>query len=217
MCTNFSLIRSSGTDRLSNRLSIDPDSLVYARHNKPGSEISIVVEQNGDHIALDATWWLYLKQTEAGLKPDSRYFSVNTNYAKLPKKYEYKRSRCIVMASSFVESQNGNAPHEIRPEDESAMAFGGLWKTWRDQVTGDTVHSASIITLPGLPELAHIHRKAFPLWLPEDSYDIWLDPDVTNTDTFSDLLNPKIRKPLLAWPVDRALSKQPIGPAQRIS
>lgn len=222
MCTNFALIKSDGTAVLADRLGIDDRELRYSPDIRPGNVISIVVEEDGKRVVKDAIWWLYLRQTEQGLKPHPDYFSVNTNYAKLPQKAEYRQSRCIIMASAFVESQNGKNPHLLRPADGSALAFGGLWKTWSDkcptksqqndgQVSYKPVYSASIIALPGLPELADIHKKAFPLWLPKGVCDMWLDRSLTNTNCFADLLNPKLRVPLEAVPVDRATSKLQIG------
>ncbi|WIO73153.1 SOS response-associated peptidase family protein [Porticoccaceae bacterium LTM1] len=196
---------------MADRLGIDDRKLCYSPDIRPGHIISIVVERGGQRQVLDAIWWLYLQQTERGMKVNPDYFSVNTNYAKLPQKPEYRHSRCIIMASSFVESQQGKKPHELRPADGSAIAFGGLWKAWHDKATEQTVYSASIITLPGLPALAEIHKKAFPLWLPDDAYDPWLDANVTDTACFDDLLIPHLRAPLEAVQVDRASSKKPVG------
>mgnify|MGYP003722096601 FL=1 len=60
------------------------------------------------------------------------------------------------------------------------LPLGGLYKEWTDKVTGEEVTSASIITLPGIPALEQIHRKSTPLWLPEEAYDSWLSPEVTD-------------------------------------
>ncbi len=165
----------------------------------------------------DATWWLYLKQTDAGLKPHPDYFSVNTNYAKLTRKPEYKTSRCIIPASAFVESQDGKNPHLLEPADGSAIAFGGLWKEWLDKVSGELVWSASIITLPGHPVLENIHRKSMPLWLPETVYGAWLDPSNKDITSFSPLLEPALRVDLKATPINKAPLKQPVGESFIIS
>lgn len=219
MCTNFALIKSSGVTTLADRLRIDPEALRYGKGFKPGSVISIVVDTDTDadidtgsgRQVLDAVWWLYLQQTDAGLKPHKDYFSVNTNHAKLASKVEYKRSRCIILATSFFESQDGKNPHELAPADGAAIAFGGLWKHWVDKTTGEVIQSASIITLPGIPALEHIHRKSVPLWLPADSYDAWLSRDVTDTRQFADLLIPKLQTDLVATPIDKVSTQVPIG------
>ena len=211
MCTNFVLIKKNGTVALADRLQVDAAAFIYGPNFRPGSTISIVREYDGGRRVMPAIWWLYLQQTEHGLKPNKRYFSVNTNYAKLPGKAEYRTSRCIIPATAFVESQDGGRPHLLAPTDDSAIAFGGLYKEWQDKTTGEWVHSASIITLPGHPALADIHRKSMPLWLPESAYDDWLMAGTAGK--FDDLLTPALHTSLTATPIDRTTLKNPTGPS----
>ncbi|KZY37767.1 hypothetical protein A3754_10860 [Alcanivorax sp. HI0083] len=91
------------------------------------------------------------------------------------------------------------------------LPLGGLYKEWTDKVTGEEVTSASIITLPGIPALEQIHRKSTPLWLPEDAYDIWLSPEVTDVTALEGLLAPVIRADLMATPIDKVSLKQTVG------
>lgn len=211
MCTNFALIKKDGTARLAARLGVSDDDWVFSSNHKPGSQISVVCQNDGENRVLIATWWLYLQQTATGLKPHPDYFSVNTNHAKLAQKAEYRTSRCVIPVSAFVESQGGKRPYLLEPNDGSAMPFGGLYKHWVDKVSGEEVFSASIITLSGHPALENIHRKSTPLWLPDDALDAWLDPDMPNTEIFKDLLVPALRVPLRATPIDKTMLKNPIG------
>jgi len=213
MCTNFALIKTDGTAELGNRLLVDTGDFIYSSDFRPGSRISIITggpkDDPGQRQVLPAIWWLYLQQTDAGLKPHRDYFSVNTNYRKLPQKAEYRQSRCIIPATSFVESQDRKYPHLLEPRDGSAIAFGGLCKEWTDRTTGEIVYSASIITLPGHPALERIHRKSTPLWLPSEAYDKWLSPAVTDTTQFEELLTPTLQTDLIATPINKSSSKQP--------
>lgn len=211
MCTNFVLIKKKGTAALATKLGVDSAQFIYNENFRPGNQISIVRESGGGRVITPATWWLFLKQTDQGLKPHPDYFSVNTNYAKLPKRPEYKKTRCIIPASAFVESQDGKNPHLLEPSDGSAIAFGGLYKEWTDKITGEIVYSASIITLKGHKALENIHRKSVPLWLPEYAYDEWLGADITDTEHFNELLEPALRAELTATPIDKVMSKRPIG------
>jgi putative SOS response-associated peptidase YedK len=86
-----------------------------------------------------------------------------------------------------------------------------LYKAWTDKTTGEIIHSASIITLRGHEALERIHRKSTPLWLPEHVYDEWLDPKLTDTGKFSDLLTPTLQTDLMATPIDKTFSKNPIA------
>ena len=211
MCTNFALIRSDGTAVLAARLRVDEAAFLFNADIAPATRISIVTEAGGERQIKGAVWWLYLQQTATGMKPHGKYFSVNSNHRKLPQRPEYRSSRCIVPATAFVESQDGKRPHLLQPVDGSAIAFGGLWREWTDRQSGEIIYSASIITLPGHPALQQIHRKSTPLWLPAEAYDQWLDPQVTDTAVFADLLVPALRTDLSATPIDAARSKRPVG------
>lgn len=213
MCTNFALIKKNGVVQLGDRLGVDGNQFHYSDNIAPGQRISMVCNREGERMLLPATWWLYLQQTDQGLKPHKDYFSVNTNYAKLPKKVEYKKTRCIIPATAFVESQDGKNPHILEPENGSAIAFGGLYKQWTDRVTGEIIYSASIITLKGHKSLENIHRKSTPLWLPDDAIDDWLDDTITDTSLFEELLEPSLRSTLKATPIDKTMSKNPIAPS----
>ena len=211
MCTNFVLIKKDGTAELAGRLGVNAAEFLYTRNAKPGAAISIVTGAAGERRVRAATWWLYLKASAAGMVPDSKWFSVNTNYRQLPKKAEYRRRRCIVPATAFVESQERKNPHLLTPADGSAIAFGGLWKEWPDPAGGGAAWSASIITLPGHPALANIHRKSTPLWLSPDDFDVWLDPALTDTTALDHLLTPALQTELIATPIDAAFTKAPVG------
>jgi putative SOS response-associated peptidase YedK len=216
MCTNFTLIQKNKIFPFADRLDIDADSLIYGDF-KPGSQISIICNHQAKRQVLSATWWLYLQQTDGGLKPHKNYFSVNTNHKKLAQKVEYRKSRCIIPATAFVESQDGKQPHLIEPDDGRVIAFGGLYKEWLDKVTGEIVYSASIITLDGHKALEHIHRKSTPLWLPEEAYETWLDDSVTDTRMFDDLLLPSLRTPLIVTPINKTMTKKPISDSYTIN
>lgn len=217
MCTNFALIKSDGTAALADLLEVNQDDFLFGPDMGPGSTISIVVDSAAGHCVLSATWWLYLQQTPAGLKPHKDYFSVNTRYDKLAKKPEYRQRRCIIPATAVVESQNGKHPHLLEPADGSAFALGGLWKEWVDNATGEQRYSASIITLPGHPALADIHRKSMPLWLPQKAYSAWLSHAITDTHRFDELLSPTLRVTLKATPIDKARTKTPVGECFKVS
>ena len=213
MCTNFALIRKSGTAELADRLSVAEDDFLFTDNATPGSTVSIIFRRKEENQIGPAIWWLFLQQTDQGLKPHKNYFSVNTNHSKLPKRPEFRQSRCIIPATAFVESQDGKRPHLLEPANGSAIAFGGLYKTWTDKVTGEVIHSASIITLPGHKSLENIHRKSTPLWLPDSAVDEWLDPTITDMSRFSDLLIPALHTDLTATPIDKTTKKNPIAPA----
>jgi len=150
-------------------------------------------------------------KTEIGLSQHRDYFSVNARYDKVRKKPEYRHRRCIVPATAFVESQDGKHPHLLEPADGRAFAFGGIHKEWMVKVSGEFVHSASIITLPGIKPLENIHLKSVPMWLSEDADEKWLSLGVTDTGGLDYFLELALRCDLKATPIDKTFRKTPVG------
>jgi putative SOS response-associated peptidase YedK len=72
--------------------------------------------------------------------------------------------------------------------DESIFAFAGIWEQWKNP-EGKMVETCSIITTTPNPLLLDVHDR-MPVILPDDVYDLWLDPGYQKTDTICDLLKP---------------------------
>ncbi|UTA48048.1 SOS response-associated peptidase [Simiduia sp. 21SJ11W-1] len=196
-------------------LGLDDSQLRYSADCAPCNPISIITGNGEGPMVQDALWHLYLEPTATGFKPHPRYWSINTNWAQLPKKREFKISRCLIPATSFVESQDGKRPHQLQFEGE-AFCFGGLYKRWAHAQTGETVTSASIITLAGHPKLEGIHRKSLPLIFNQHQLadmQQWLNPALTDTTSLQPFLVSQLRLPLTAQPIDKSSSKNPIAEA----
>lgn len=178
---------------------------LYPLHDKPdiapGSVIQIVHQRGSSRIVSDAIWWLLLDP--ATLKPNYKYASFNSRSDKLNNSraiaYKpYRQSRCIIPASAFVEGLGDKKTYHKISIENSAIAFGGLYKEYINQDTGESVYSASVITLPPLmPEWENIHPKSMPLMLPfedEQIIDKWLDPDFRAVEEFTSLLEPAVNQ-----------------------
>jgi putative SOS response-associated peptidase YedK len=72
--------------------------------------------------------------------------------------------------------------------DESIFAFAGIWEQWKNP-EGEIVETCSIITTTPNSLLQDVHDR-MPVILPEDTYDLWLDPGYQKTDTIRDVLKP---------------------------
>ena len=175
----------------------------------PAAKVSIIHQTPSARVISDAIWWLLLDKKT--LKPNYRYASFNSRYDKLnvPQSISYKpyrESRCIIPASGFVEGLGDKKNYfQIEPV-KRAIAFGGLYKEWLNEQTGELVYSASIITLPPHPKLKHIHPKSTPLMLPYDNQhliDMWLNPDFKQADAFEDILNPTLHVAQRITPIDK--------------
>ena len=102
-----------------------------------------------------------------------------------------RKRRCLIPADGFYEwRKNGKVktPFCFTMADESIFAFAGIWDTWRNP-EGKAIETCSIITTTPNTLLADIHDR-MPVILPDDAYDLWLDPGFQKPDAISDLLKP---------------------------
>jgi putative SOS response-associated peptidase YedK len=103
--------------------------------------------------------------------------------------------------------------------ESGGLILGGLCREWRHHTTGEVKLSCSVITLPPHEKLKHIHSKAMPLILPQDSslLDRWLDPSYSEVGQFESLLQPHIPQSLIAQQIDKPMTHQALSEPQVIN
>ncbi len=217
MCGRFNVFDSPEVQILLKVLGMAGAQLRYSADVAPGSTISIIRESDQHRQVCDAIWWLMLdRQT---LKPNYAYASFNSRWDKLNTKgslaYQpYRQGRCIIPASAFIEGLGDRRSyHQIKLQNE-AIAFGGLYKHYLDPNTGESIYTASIITLGPLPQWQQIHPKSMPLLLPvQDSALInnWLNPAQQDVTPFENLLIPCISSTQVITPIGKPSQWNPIG------
>lgn len=198
-----------------------PEPRLSNRFTRATDKITIIREDHGQRQVDQAIWWLLLNRNNDGLSP-SKYTSFNTRYDKLnvPRSAGYKpfrQSRCVILAKGFGETEFVNKKpihyHDIEAIEGEALAFAGLYKEWVHPLTGMQVLSCSIITLPPHDKLKHIHSKSMPLILPQNdaSIDLWLDNSKHKVDMLEYLLRPFLPQNIIAYPIDKPSTYNPIG------
>ncbi|MBB5210189.1 SOS response-associated peptidase family protein [Microbulbifer hydrolyticus] len=207
MCSLFDVDDHAGIERFVDEHGIaHPQRMIFGRRRRPTSQVSIVTARHGTAEIENAIWHLYLQRDGDGWKPHKKYWSINSNWKKLGQRPEYRKSRCLIPASAWVESQHGDNPVEFSFGEHAPFFFCGLYKTW-----GDTL-SCSIITLDAHPDTKKYHEKSFPMIAPEDSGFIeqWLGP-AEDTMAFEPYLHASTEvggKQLMVQPVERATSTE---------
>lgn len=228
MCGRLNVIDDPGVIELCEGLQIALFSspLIVGRFIRATQAVSIVRQRNGVRRMDSATWWLLLDPTAEEFKP-SKYTSFNTRYDKLNTKgsagyLPYRHSRCVIPVKGFGETEYAGSKalhyHDLIAK-QGALLLGGLYREWINRHTGESVLSCSIITLAPHPKLSAIHSKAMPLILPQDSKLItaWLDEQNSNTEMFSDLLQPHLPQNLIAQQIDKPSTYKPVAPAFEIA
>lgn len=110
--------------------------------------------------------------------------------------------RCLIPADGFYEwKRDGKTkqPFCFEVGDGGLFAFAGLWERWRDP-SEQWVKSCSILTTTPNAVTSSVHDR-MPLILHPDSYDLWLDPGMTDVQVASELLKPYGAERMRCYPV----------------
>ncbi|MEW5248695.1 SOS response-associated peptidase family protein [Microbulbifer sp. 2201CG32-9] len=208
MCSVFDVDDSAGLEHFLERYGVNhPERMIFDRRRRPTQQISIVTARHGAPEVENAIWHLYLERDGENWKPHRKYWSINSNWQKLDKRPEYRKSRCLIPATAWVESLHGKNPVEFSYGEP--FFFCGLYKTWGDML------SCSIITIAAHPRTRKYHDKSLPMVAPADQNFVrdWLSGG-EDTASFEPYLHPHIEyagHPLSVRPVERATSTHYTG------
>jgi len=118
-----------------------------------------------------------------------------------------KLRRCLVPADGFYEWQKTGKtkqPYCFEVNEGELFAFAGLWERWKDP-GGKVLETCSILTTTPNAVTSAVHDR-MPVILDPDSYDVWLDPGMTNADAASDMLKPYSAHLMRCYPVSARIN-----------
>jgi putative SOS response-associated peptidase YedK len=118
-----------------------------------------------------------------------------------------KSRRCLIPADGFYEWQKNvktKQPYCFGVNDGSLFAFAGLWDRWKDP-GGQWIKSCSILTTTANTSTSSVHDR-MPVILDPDSYDLWLDPGMSNVEEVSELLKPYDARSMRCYPVSARIN-----------
>jgi|HubBroStandDraft_6_1064221.scaffolds.fasta_scaffold00329_5 putative SOS response-associated peptidase YedK len=113
-----------------------------------------------------------------------------------------KFRRCLIPADGFYEWKRTGTPKQpycFEVNDGELFAFAGLWDGWKN-AEGQWIKTCSILTTVPNAVTATVHDR-MPVILDRESYDLWLDPGMTNVQVVSELLKPYDAKSMRCYPV----------------
>jgi putative SOS response-associated peptidase YedK len=119
----------------------------------------------------------------------------------------FKYRRCLIPADGFYEwkrTLKSKQPFCFEVGDGRLFAFAGLWERWRDP-SGQWVKSCSILTTTPNGVTSAIHDR-MPVILESESYDLWLDPGMTDVQVVSELLKPYDARLMRCYPVSARIN-----------
>ncbi|MBA3483061.1 MAG: SOS response-associated peptidase family protein, partial [Pirellulales bacterium] len=111
----------------------------------------------------------------------------------------FRRRRCLMPAAEFFELGHGFHLAEHR-----TFAFAALWDRWRD-ADGAVVETCTMLTTEPNEVVAAVGHNRMPvIFIGEDEYDRWLDPEIVERPPLEDLMRPT---PGGIWHVHRPVAE----------
>ena len=102
----------------------------------------------------------------------------------------FRARRCLLPADGFYEwrrrGRGASRPHFVRLDGDRPMAMAGIWERIR-LTDGGILDTVAILTRPAVPEIRDIHHR-MPVVLPEERWDAWLDPELSDPALLRELL-----------------------------
>ena len=108
-----------------------------------------------------------------------------------------------MLADGFYEwrkSGDSKTPYYISLASGAPFALAGLWESWNDRQTGDSLQTATLITTAANAFMTPLHHR-MPVVLEAATAGEWL---AGSNDLLDDVA--AITPPLQAWPVDRRVN-----------
>jgi putative SOS response-associated peptidase YedK len=178
MCGRFTL-RTPVVDLLDRFQLVLPGFDVEPRYNiAPTQEILTAVSTGTDRRPVLMRWGLipfWSKDTSNAAR------MINARQETLTERASFKnlvnRRRCLILADGFYEwtmVDGSKTPMYITLPNGEPFAMAGLWDTWQDRETSQTITSCTIVTRAACEALEEIHDR-MPMTLSRDDEELWVN------------------------------------------
>lgn len=197
MCGRFSLTKEELEIEKRFNAKFYSNDLVK-RYNVAPSQLALVMTDEKPHELQHYKWGLipsWAKEASIGYKMINA--KSETIFEKPSFRNLIKNKRCLVIADGFYEwkplTLKHKQPYRIGLKGDDLFAFAGLWDSWIDKVTGEIIHSFTIITTSANELVAPIHDR-MPVILERDDEQKWIGRNISHDE---------IVKMLASYPKDK--------------
>ncbi len=213
MCGRYTyLFTWTQLQRLLSLLHRPPGELTPRYNVAPRQSVPIVrLDDHGQRVGVMLEWGLvpsWSKDPSVDVRPiNARGESM---FSKPTFRHAARRQRCLVPVSGFYEWQKlddgkRKQPYWIGRKDRQPFCFAGLWERWQDAAgPGASLETFTIVTTTPNPLLARLHDR-MPVIVPEQDWELWLDPDRAQASVES-VLQPYAGDDLEAYPVHSSVN-----------
>lgn len=200
MCGRYA--QAQGMDEIIERFDLDSslvdNSLPLNWNIAPTNEIYIIRDNRSGRILDSASWGLIAPwQKNFTEAHNSQSHAINARSESIHEKPTFRQAfrttRCLIPATGYYEWATSlgkyppKQPFYISSRDaDKSLSIAGIWSTWKSE-SGVVIQSAAIITREAVGELATIHSR-MPVFMPQDRWDIWLDPKNREIETLIPLM-----------------------------
>ena len=159
-----------------------PEDIAPRFNVAPTDPVLALTERSAGRELMVARWGLvphWAKDPKAGAK------MINARAETLSERAAYRsllaKNRCLILADGFYEwrldPDGKKRPVRYALDDGSPFGFAGLWTSWRDPETGESLRTCTIITTDANALVAPVHDR-MPVILPRGVEEQWLDREV---------------------------------------
>src|SRR5262249_10584721 len=186
------------------------DDLPGARFNVAPTQMVLVIVEDGEKRVVTAHRWGLIPPWADNPQIASRLINARAETVadKPAFRSAFRHHRCLVPVDGFYEwkqEASGKSPYAIVRHDGKPLALAGLWSSWRDAQSGEEIRSFTIITTTANTLMRPIHER-MPVILPEDTWDVWLDPEFQDVGALQSFLRPCPEDLLRAYRVSRRVN-----------
>ncbi len=211
MCGRFALAVDLKTLIEAFGIEITPEKIkdLSPRYNiAPSQQVVGVYQAEDGSRQLDYFRWGLIPHWAKDEKIGDKMINARSETAaeKPAFRSSFRSKRCLIPASAFYEwkkEDKEKIPFCIRSQDQTPMAFAGLWDSWLGPE--GVIQSCSILTTEANQPLKPLHDRMPVILQPED-YQPWLNLPIHDTEYLNTLLRPCPNDFIEAYEVDRLVN-----------
>ncbi len=180
-------------------------AVVETNHNLAPTQSLLVVRATpaGEYDSAVMRWWLTPSWSKT---VNTKYSLFNAKSETLAEKRSFalpfRTRRCLVPVTGYYEwqtQQRQKLPFYVRSTDNQGLLLAGLWDSWSDPASGETIESCTIVTAAAHENLQPLHHRQ-PVFLSSEEAKAWLEPDA-DPDQLIPLFASHLPVPLAIDPV----------------
>ena len=216
MCGRFTITQELGT--LSAKFQFSESDLVdtyIPRYNAaPSQEIAVLLNTFGNSTTLRTAGmmrWGLIPSWSKNI--NLRFNTINARSETIADSkaygFPFRRQRCLILADSYYEwvgKGNHKSPMRITLDNNQPFAMAGVWDTWHNPLKDEQITSCTIITCASNESIGLIHSR-MPVIIDPENYDLWLNPNQTETGLLRELTIPYPSNKMAYYPVSTHVNR----------